>query len=89
MCERKQKKSIRPKYKNTDMGAVYVQFYLYFFVISHDDDSESAHDRLFDSYNTQICLYKPWGPKFFFKFEIIINILVSSFHFIWLLTCML
>ena len=27
--------------------------------------------------------WKPWRPKRFFQFEIIINVLVSSFRFIW------
>ena len=31
----------------------------------------------------RVFLYKPWRPKFFFRFEIIINVLVS-FRFIWL-----
>ena len=31
-----------------------------------------------------IDLWKPWRPKDFFKFEIIINVLVSSFWFIWI-----
>ena len=32
--------------------------------------------------NAEICLYKP--PKGFFQFEIIINVLVRSFRFIWI-----
>ena len=28
--------------------------------------------------------YKPWRPKSFIHFEIIINVLVSSFRFIWI-----
>ena len=35
-------------------------------------------------YNSVIFLYKPWRPKDFFQFEIIINVLVSSFCFIWI-----
>ena len=31
-----------------------------------------------------IFLYKPWRPKGFFQFEIIITVLVSSFRFIWI-----
>ena len=30
-------------------------------------------------YNAEIFVYKPWRPKGLFQFEIIINILVSSF----------
>ena len=30
-------------------------------------------------YNAEILLYKPWGPKGYFLFEIIINILVNAF----------
>ena len=33
-------------------------------------------------YSAEICLYKPWRPKEFFQFEIIINVLVGSFRFI-------
>ena len=33
-------------------------------------------------WSAEIILYKPWGPKDFFKFEIIINVLVSSVRFI-------
>ena len=33
-------------------------------------------------YNAQIFLYKSWRPKGFFHFDIIINVLVSSFCFI-------
>ena len=36
------------------------------------------------SYNAEIFLYKPLRPKCFFQFEIIINVLVSSFRFIWI-----
>ena len=32
----------------------------------------------------KIFLYKPWRPKGFFQFEIIINVSVSSFRFIWI-----
>ena len=35
-------------------------------------------------YNAKICLYHPWRPKGFDHFEIIINVLVSSFRFIWI-----
>ena len=31
-----------------------------------------------------IILYKPWRPKGLFQFEIIINVFVSSFWFIWI-----
>ena len=33
-------------------------------------------------YSAELCLYKPWRPKVFFQFEIITNVLVSSFHVI-------
>ena len=36
----------------------------------------------FNIYNAKIFLYKPWRPKGFLQFEIIINVLVSSFRFI-------
>ena len=35
-------------------------------------------------YNTELILYKPWRSKGLFQFEIIINVLVSSFRFIWI-----
>ena len=34
--------------------------------------------------NGEIVLYKPWKPRSLFPFEIIINVLVSSFRFIWI-----
>ena len=34
--------------------------------------------------NAELILYKPWSPKGFIQFEIIINVLVSSFWFIWI-----
>ena len=37
--------------------------------------------------NADILLYKPWRPKGFFQFEIIINVLVYSVRFIWILLC--
>ena len=33
--------------------------------------------------NPEISLYKPWRPKGFYQFVIIINVLLSSFCFIW------
>ena len=33
-------------------------------------------------YNAEIFLYKPWRPKDFFQFEIIVNVLLTSFCFI-------
>ena len=35
-------------------------------------------------YNAEIFMLKPWRPKIFFQFEIIINVLFSSFFFIWI-----
>ena len=34
--------------------------------------------------NAEICLYKPWKPKRFFRFEIIINVLAlcASFEYL-------
>ena len=52
----------------------YTQFeYTFIFQLSH-----------FNPYNAEIFLYKLWRPKDFFQFEIIINVLVSSFRFIWI-----
>ena len=36
-------------------------------------------------YNAEFFLYQPWRPKVFFPFEIIINVLVISFRFLWIL----
>ena len=38
----------------------------------------------FSTLKALICLWKPWRPKGYFQFEIIINVLVSSFQFIWI-----
>ena len=38
----------------------------------------------FNTYSSEIFLYKPWRPKDFIQFEIVINVLVSSFRFIWI-----
>ena len=35
-------------------------------------------------YNAEIFLYKPWRPKGYCQFGIIINVLVSCFRFIWI-----
>ena len=39
---------------------------------------------IFNPDRTKIFLYKQWRTKGFFQFEIITNVLVSSFHFIWI-----
>ena len=36
----------------------------------------------FNPYNADLIVFKPWIPKGFFQFEIIINVFVSSFRFI-------
>ena len=36
----------------------------------------------FSPYNAELFLYKPWRPKGYFQFEIVINVLVSSFRII-------
>ena len=41
-------------------------------------------DDSFNPYNAEILLYIPWRPKGFFQFEIIINVLVGSYYFIWI-----
>ena len=38
----------------------------------------------FNTSSAKIFLHKPWTPKVFFRFEIIKNVLVSSFCFIWI-----
>ena len=38
----------------------------------------------FKPYNAELFVYKPWGQKSYFQFEIIINVLVISFRFIWI-----
>ena len=43
---------------------------------------------LLNPYNAEIIVYKPWRPKcLFFQFDIIINVSVSSIHFIWIPIC--
>ena len=37
-----------------------------------------------NSYNAELFLYKPWCLKGYFQFEIIINVFVRSFRFIWI-----
>ena len=51
----------------------------------------SIHWRssLLNPYSIEIFLYKPLRPKVFSRFEICINILVSSFWFIWISVPML
>ena len=39
--------------------------------------------RLYKRFNRNI-FYKPWRPKVFFQYGIIINVLVMSFRFIWI-----
>ena len=41
-------------------------------------------DIVFNPWSTELFLYKPQKPKGFFQFETIINVLVSSFRFIWI-----
>ena len=43
-----------------------------------------GHTCLIDPYNAEIILSKSWKPKGFNQFESIINVLVSSFWFIWI-----
>ena len=38
----------------------------------------------FNHYNAEMCLNKPWRPKGLFWFQMVIEILVSSFFFIWI-----
>ena len=38
----------------------------------------------FNFYNAELFLLKPWRLKGFAQFEIIINVLVISFRFIWI-----
>ena len=37
---------------------------------------------LVNPYNAELFLFEPWRLKGFFQFEIIMNVLVSSFRFI-------
>ena len=41
-------------------------------------------DEMFTPYNAELILYKSWRPKGYFQFDIIIDVLVSSFWFIWI-----
>ena len=42
------------------------------------------NNRLNHSIAEYFFLFEPWRPKGFIQFEIIINVLVSSFWFIWI-----
>ena len=47
-----------------------------------DDPPTEKNSKVFqrfDPYNAELILYKSWRPKGLFQFEIIINVLVSSF----------
>ena len=44
---------------------------------------ETQSDQ-FNRYNAEKRLHKPWRPKGFFQFEIIINVLLNSFRSIWI-----
>ena len=46
--------------------------------------SSSSLINPYNMYNDELFLYKPRRLKLFFQFEIIINVLVSSFQFIWI-----
>ena len=35
-------------------------------------------------YNAELLLFKPWRLKGFFQFNIVINVLVSSFLLVWI-----
>ena len=52
----------------------------------HSFLSPFGHPQLLiNSYNAEIFLHKPWRPKgFSILFEIVINVLVRSFRFIWI-----
>ena len=45
---------------------------------------DTGYTGLSNPYSAEIFLCKPWRPKGFFQFEIIINVLVSSFCFIYI-----
>ena len=42
------------------------------------------HSHQLNPYNAALSLNKSWRPKGFFQFEIIVNVLVISFRFIWI-----
>ena len=44
----------------------------------------SGRISLFDLYNAELFLHKPWRSNGFFQFEIIINGLLSSFRVVWI-----
>ena len=52
--------------------------------ISHSFRNMSLSQRHFNTENAEIYLYKTWRQKGYFQFEIIMNVLVSSFRFIWI-----
>ena len=40
-----------------------------------------------NAYDAELFLYKPWGLRGYLQFENIMNVLVSSFCFIWRYLC--
>ena len=44
----------------------------------------SPVEQGFNPYNVEIFLYKPWKPIIYFEFEILFNVLISSFCFVWI-----
>ena len=49
----------------------------------HQKDPDQTGRRVANPYNAEILSYK-WRSTVFLQFEIIINVLVSSFYFIWI-----
>ena len=47
-------------------------------VVDEEDYGKFRIERV-NPYSAELCLFKPWRPKGYFQFDIIINDLVSSF----------
>ena len=50
----------------------------------HTHHTPGSHQHSIKHWDAEILLYNPWRPKGLLKFEIIINVLVSSVRFIWI-----
>ena len=57
---------------------------LYLILYKHVIKFEISNAPTPNPYNAELLFTKPWRPKIVFLFKIIINVLVSSFWFIWI-----
>ena len=57
---------------------------LYCIMYVHGVQYKASFYSIIYHYNAEILFYKPLRPKGCFQFEIVINVLVSSFRYIWI-----